>query len=92
MANSLDNKQSLYERLEYLESQSNPEIDVISNQSLPLFAIIHTARILPNNGAIIVFSDFVIKKDKYLEQIALDSVLSKNITVSTRFRIQQPSL
>ncbi|KAH1029421.1 uncharacterized protein LOC109533822 [Dendroctonus ponderosae] len=81
LASSLDNKYSFYDSLEYLEFQSNPEIDLISNQSLPLFAIIHTARILPNNGAIIVFSDFVINKDKYLEQIALDSILSKNITV-----------
>lgn len=78
-----NNENKFYNTLRKLAADS--ESNSRSNQSLPVFALLRTARILPNNSAVIVFSNELINADKDLENEALTWILDKNITVSVYF-------
>lgn len=79
----LNNEEKFYSTLKKLAADS--ESNSHSNQSLPVFALLRTARILPNNSAVIIFSNAFINEDRHLENEALNLILDKNITVSVHF-------
>lgn len=79
----LNNENKFYNTLQKLAADS--ESNSHSNQSLPVFALLRTARVLPNNSAVVVFSNGLINADKDLENEALSWILDKNITVSVNF-------
>lgn len=78
-----NNEEKFYNTLRQLAA--NSESNSHSNQSLPVFALLSTVRILPNNSAVIVFSNAIINEDGHLENEALNLILDKNITVSVNF-------
>lgn len=81
---SYNNVDTFYGTLQTLESQSNSESDLSFNKALSLFALLHTAQIIPPNAAIVIFTNSLMNMDTHLENAVLNSVLTKNITVSTK--------
>ncbi|XP_066247182.1 uncharacterized protein [Euwallacea similis] len=78
---SFNNIKEFYNTLNSLASQSRSQPS--PNQSLPVFALFQTAKVLPKDSALIIFSNAYMNEDKHLENNALNIILSKNITVYT---------
>ncbi|KAL1492669.1 hypothetical protein ABEB36_010893 [Hypothenemus hampei] len=79
---SMNNSKNFLEILNDFVKQSRPEAEN-SNKSLPLFAILQTARKIPQNAAIVIFTNAVVNEDSHLERTVLEVILKKNITVYT---------
>ncbi|XP_066155331.1 uncharacterized protein [Euwallacea fornicatus] len=78
---SFNNIKEFYNTLNSLASQSRSHPN--PNQSLPIFALFQTAKVLPKDSALIIFSSVHMNEDKHLENNALNIILSKNIKVYT---------